>query len=180
MRKCTLVSRWLRWFWYLCLLGALPLAGAAATALPYDENADARADLQQALVRAKQLDRKVLVVFGANWCPDCRLLDQQIEQGKTALKRDQFVMVKVDVGNFDRNLELTRAYGNVIRKGIPAAVILTPDNQVVFRGRLAHLTSPYKRYLKPAFYAVVAMLAVSLLGGLAYYLRRRAADQPTR
>lgn len=179
METCRLVSRWLRWFWCLCLLCALPMVGVGASGLPYDESADARADVQHALARARQLDRKVLVVFGANWCPECRLLDQQIEQGKTALKRDQFVMVKVDVGNFDRNLDLTRAYGNVIRKGIPAAVVLTPDNQVVFRGRLAHLTSPYKRYLKPAFYAALAILAVSLLGGLAYYFRR-PADQPTR
>jgi thioredoxin 1 len=149
---------------------ALPLD---AIALPYDEQADAHADLQRALVRARQLDKNVLVVFGANWCPECRLLDQEIARDKTAIRRDDFVMVKVDVGNFDRNTDLARAYGNVIRKGIPAAVILTADNQVVFRGRLAHLTSPYKRYLKPAFYAALIAAVLLLAGGLVYYFRRR-------
>lgn len=162
------MKRWRRLL--SCLLLALPLT---ASALPYDEQADARADVQSALAQARQLNKKVLVVFGANWCPECRHLDQEIARGKTALKRDEFVMVKVDVGNFNKNTDLARAYGNVIRKGIPAAVILTADNQVVFRGRLAHLTSPYKRYLKPAFYAALALGALSLAGGLVYYLRRR-------
>jgi protein disulfide-isomerase len=161
-----------RWLLSLCLLLALPL-GAGASALPYDEQADAHAELQRALVRARQLDKKVLVVFGANWCPECRLLDQEIARDRTAVKRDDFVMVKVDVGQFDRNTDLARAYGNVTRKGIPAAVILTPDNQVVFRGRLAHLTSPYKRYLKPAFYTGLAVLALALLGSAAFYFSRR-------
>lgn len=163
-----------KWLLLLCIMLAAP---GWATDLPYDEKADARADLQQALAQAQADNKKVLVVFGANWCPECRRLDQEIAQDKTALKRDQFVMVKVDVGNFNKNTDLTQAYGNVTKKGIPAAVILTADNQVEFQGRLSHLTSPYKRYKKPAFYLALVIGAVlSVVGGIVY-LRRRNKPQ---
>jgi protein disulfide-isomerase len=47
----------------------------------------------------------------------------------------EFKIVKVDVGNFDHNLDVANAYGNPISKGIPAAVIVSPGNQVLFATR---------------------------------------------
>ncbi len=165
-----MIKKWLLLLWVIV---AVPLCAAE---LPYDENADARADLQHALAQAKHHDKKVLVVFGANWCPECRRLDKEIAQNKTAIDKDKFVIVKVDVGHFDKNTNLTKVYGNVTKKGIPAAVILTADNQVEYQGRLSHLTSPYKRYLKPAFYlTLVGGTALLVLGGFLYWQRKRKA-----
>ena len=48
----------------------LPLAIAAADPYPPPENA--AADLTQARQRAKASGRMLMVVFGGNWCPDCR------------------------------------------------------------------------------------------------------------
>ncbi|MEO8122527.1 MAG: thiol reductase thioredoxin, partial [Burkholderiales bacterium] len=50
-----------------------------------------------------------------------------------------FRVVKVDVGNFDHNLDVAAAYGNPINKGIPAAVILSPTNQVLYATRPGEL-----------------------------------------
>lgn len=107
------------------------LAGAASP--PYDEAADAKAALQQALSSAKARQLPVLVIFGANWCEDCRVLDQALKQGRNAtLVSREFEVVKVDVGRFNRNLDIARAYGDPIKKGIPAAVVLSPDNRVLY------------------------------------------------
>ena len=117
----------------LLLAGAL-CAGAvlAAPALPYDENADAKAAVQQALVAAKAAHVPVLLIFGANWCEDCRALDKALKEGKNAeLMQQQFKVVKVDVGNFDHNLDVAQAYGNPLKKGIPAAVLVSSDNNQV-------------------------------------------------
>ncbi len=78
--------------------------------------------------------------FGANWCEDCRALDLAIKSGRSAeLLARQFKVVKVDIGNFDRNLDLVAAYGNPIKKGIPAAVVLSPDNEVLYATRAGEL-----------------------------------------
>jgi protein disulfide-isomerase len=51
----------------------------------------------------------------------------------------EFRVVKIDVGNFNRNLALARDYGNPISKGIPAAVVLSSDNQVLYATRAGEL-----------------------------------------
>src|ERR1700690_4574912 len=98
----------------LILTAGLSAAVLAAT-LPYDASADAKMDVQQALIAAKSSHKPVLIVFGANWCEDCRALDRAIKRGKSAeLLARSFSIVKGDVGGFDRNLAAVAAYGNPI------------------------------------------------------------------
>jgi protein disulfide-isomerase len=105
----------------------------AAGPQPYDETADAKAAVQQALVAAQASKLPVLVILGANWCKDCLALDRSLSTGPNAkLVASHFKLVKVDVGNFDRNLDLAARYGNPIKKGIPAAVVLSPDHRVLY------------------------------------------------
>lgn len=104
----------------------------AAPALPYDEQAHARTDIDRALVQAGASRKKVLLIFGANWCPDCRQLDQALHGKSAALIEGKFVVVKVDVGRFDKHKDIVQAYGNPIKKGIPAAVLLSADNHVLY------------------------------------------------
>ncbi|MDE2427562.1 MAG: thioredoxin family protein [Burkholderiales bacterium] len=114
---------------------------AAAVQPPYDEQADAPAVVQQALAQAKSSHKKVLVIFGANWCKDCIELNKSIHGQSAALIDKQFVLVKVDVGQFDKNLALAQSYGNPIKKGIPAAVVLNPDNTVLYATKGGELSN---------------------------------------
>jgi len=123
----------------LMLTLALTVLSSAAS-LPYDEAADAKSAVRLALGTAKTDQRPVLVIFGANWCEDCRALDQALKRGKNAEQiAGAFNVVKVDVGNFNRNLDLVQGYGNPIKKGIPAAVVLSADNQVLYATRAGEL-----------------------------------------
>ena len=124
----------------IALVTFLLAATAQGAPPPYDEKADAKADLQRALSAAKSSGTPVLVIFGANWCPDCRALDKALSTGKNAeLVAREFKVVKVDVGQFDRNLDLAARYGNPIKKGIPAAVVLSADGEVLYATRLGEL-----------------------------------------
>ena len=63
-----------------------------------------------------------------------------LKSGKNAaLMSEEFKVVKVDVGRFDRNLDIANAYGNPIKKGIPAAVIVASDNRVLYATRAGEL-----------------------------------------
>jgi len=126
----------------LFLASLLLAASAVAAPLPYDTATDAKADVQHALTAAKEEKLPVLLIFGANWCEDCRALDRALHTGKNAeLMAQQFKVVKIDVGNFDHNLDLTAAYGNPTKKGIPAAVLLSADNQVLYATRGGELAN---------------------------------------
>jgi len=98
--------------------------------------------VQQALAAAKASNRPVLLIFGANWCEDCRALDHALKSPRNAeLMAKEFRVVKVDVGNFDRNLDLDATYGDPIKMGIPAAVVVSPDNQVLYSSRAGELAN---------------------------------------
>lgn len=101
-------------------------SAVAQTAGPYDEAADARADVQRALTDASLARMPVLVVFGANWCGDCKVLDLALKSGGVAaLVQQHFRVVKVNVGRFDRNVDLAERYGVPLKRGIPAIAVLS-------------------------------------------------------
>jgi protein disulfide-isomerase len=115
---------------------ALGAAIAAAADRPYDPSADAKAQIHTALTEAAAAHQPVLLIFGANWCEDCRALDKSLHTGRNAeLIAKEFKVVKIDVGNFDHNTDVTAAYGNPTKMGIPAAVIVSPQNKVLYATR---------------------------------------------
>ena len=42
------------------------------------------------------------------------------------------MVVKVDVGNWNRNLDVVKTWGNPIAKGIPAMVVVDPNGSVLY------------------------------------------------
>jgi thioredoxin len=123
---------------------ALILAAAAACAMAaapiYDETADAKAAIRGALTDAQKAHVPVLVVFGANWCGDCKVLDMAFKSGASApLIARNYRVVKVDVGRFDRNLDIARSYGVPLKKGIPAVAVLSPQGEVIYATRAGEL-----------------------------------------
>lgn len=98
----------------------------------YDATRDAGADVDEALALARSDGKRVLVDFGANWCPDCLVLDQLYRSAQVApLLRQRYHVVTVDIGRGERNRDLSRRYGDVVAKGIPALVILDARGDVV-------------------------------------------------
>ena len=115
------------------LAAFMSLCAAAADAPVYDESADAQAQVSQALAKAKADNKQLMIVFGANWCGDCKMLDGEFK--KPALKTlldAHYVVVKVDVNRFNKNLDVVKPYGDVIKKGIPSIVVATAANQLVY------------------------------------------------
>jgi thioredoxin 1 len=125
--------------WLVIFAVAFGSLAAVGAPLPYDEHADARVTLQQGLDAARASGKQVLVVFGANWCKDCRELDKALHGRAASLIDARFVVVKIDVGNFDKNLDVVKRYGYPIGKGIPAAVVLNANGKVLYATRAGEL-----------------------------------------
>ena len=95
---------------------------------PYDATADAHAQVDAALARAKVSRKPVLIDFGANWCPDCRVLAGVLELPEMETwVAAHFELVQVDVGRFDRNIDIATRFNNGTKLGaIPAVFIIDP------------------------------------------------------
>ena len=123
------------------VLLAMSLSALAADR-PYDEKADAGATVKQALINGQKAGKPVLLVFGANWCADCLALDKALQSEKNAeLIAREFEVVKINVGRFDHNTELVKEYGNPIKKGIPAVVVVSPGNKVLYTTKAGELAN---------------------------------------
>lgn len=99
----------------------------------FSATADAKADISRALARAKRQNKRVLLDFGANWCFDCHVLDTAFESRDIApqLKKN-FVLVHVDVGQYDKNLDLAQQYQIPLNQGIPSLAVLSSGNKLLY------------------------------------------------
>src|SRR2546426_8240097 len=120
----------------LALTTLLTLALGAYTPAPaqgpYDKGADAHTDIQTALTEARADGKLVLLDFGANWCLDCIVLSHLFED-KTVhpFLDDNFHVVSIDVGNWDRNLDVSKQYGSPIDNGDRKSTRLNSSHLVI-------------------------------------------------
>ena len=96
--------------------------------LPYDEAANADAAVAAGRAKARREHKRLLVDFGGNWCLDCRILAGTIALPDLKPWVDRhFVIVTVDSGRFDKNLQIPAHYGIKGRpEGVPAVFIVDP------------------------------------------------------
>lgn len=115
--------------------GAPAKAGAKAAKRPtYDESAVAADQIADALARAKRDDKRVLLQWGANWCGWCNLLAATMQDDREIARTvmNEYVLVKIDVGRFDKHMDLVAKYGAALQeKGIPYLTFLDADGKVL-------------------------------------------------
>ena len=117
---------------------------------PYDETADANAVVAAAGARARTEHKLLLIDLGGNWCADCRILAGTIDLPEVRAFVDaHYVMVTVDVGRFDRNLQIPAHYGVTKRlEGVPALLVVDPRTDALLdQGHIAALADA--RYMTP-------------------------------
>lgn len=115
------------------LLLVLGCAGKRPSTSVYDEKADARHDIATAIANAEGSKRNIVLIFGANWCPDCRALDALMRKPELAsIIAKNYVVVEVDLGQEDKNLDLAKQYHVPIEHGIPALAILNSHGRLMY------------------------------------------------
>jgi thioredoxin 1 len=102
----------------------------------YPANADANTDIQQALTQAAKSHKHVLLIFGANWCFDCHVLEKQLANPQVAaVLNKNYEVVNVNVGRGGKNHDITDRYEVAINHGIPALTVLDADGKILFTQR---------------------------------------------
>ena len=110
--------------------------------LPYNSTADADRAVTEARQRAIAGHKLLLIDLGGNWCLDCRILAGAIENPKLkAFVEAHYELVTVDVGRFDKNLQIPARYGITRRlEGVPAQLVVEPrGNRLITAGHVAAL-----------------------------------------
>ncbi|MCC6320905.1 MAG: thioredoxin family protein [Phycisphaerales bacterium] len=78
----------------------------------YDEKADAAKVIKQAREEAMKDNRRVLIMWGENKCEFCAYLNELLNTDPVLkqLIETEYVWIKVDIGKFDKNIDLAYRY----------------------------------------------------------------------
>jgi thioredoxin 1 len=99
----------------------------------YPAEADAQKEITEALATAAKSHQRVLLIFGGNWCYDCHVLDEAFHTPEIApTLNHNFVVVHIDVGEYNKNLEIAKKYEVPLERGVPAAAVLDSDGKLLF------------------------------------------------
>ena len=99
----------------------------------YPAHADADQEIAAAVARATKENKRVLLVFGANWCYDCHVLDHALHDGEAGkILREKYLLVHVDIGEGEKNPELVKLYKIPLDKGVPAVAILDAAGKLLY------------------------------------------------
>jgi thioredoxin 1 len=94
---------------------------------------EAKAEIDAALASARKDHKRVILVFGANWCYDCHVLDATFHsKAILPLVSASYHIVHVNVGDEDKNLDLAEKYGVPLKRGIPGLAVLDPDGHLIY------------------------------------------------
>jgi hypothetical protein len=98
--------------------------------LPTD---DAMADLTAALDAARESNRLLLVMMGANWCHDSRALASRIyEEPLSTIINEHYETLFVDVGFLENGKDVISSLGSPVYYATPTVLIVDPlSGQVI-------------------------------------------------
>jgi ketosteroid isomerase-like protein len=99
----------------------------------YPAGADAHAEIKEAEERAATEHKRVLLVFGANWCFDCHVLDLAFQRPDLApVVASSYEVVHVDLGlDEKKNADLVAQFAVPLDKGISALAVAESNGELV-------------------------------------------------
>src|SRR5271157_6079110 len=99
----------------------------------YPDPSQAKADIAAALKTAAATHKRILLDFGGNWCPDCIVLDIYFhDPANRSILEAHYVLVHVNIGHMDANLDLARQYEVPLRMGVPALAVLDEHGKLLY------------------------------------------------
>ncbi|MGO8793181.1 MAG: thioredoxin family protein [Candidatus Sulfotelmatobacter sp.] len=98
----------------------------------YPDDADAHAEIKEAEQKAASEHKRVLLVFGANWCYDCHVLDLAFHRPDFASVMAGYVVVHVDIGpDGKKNGDVAQQFDTPLNKGVPALAVVASDGKLI-------------------------------------------------
>jgi|SRR5665213_120314 len=103
--------------------------------------------VDKAIMRARQEHKRIVLFFGANWCPWCRELHRAFAEDPSVLAalRPSFILVYIDANTRNdkkRNATVIEHYSNPVKNGLPALVVLDQDGTQLTTQETGPLAGP--------------------------------------
>lgn len=119
----------------------------------YPADADAHAEIKDAEERAAKEHKRLLLVFGADWCFDCHVLDLAFHRPELApVLAANYELVHVDIGlDSKKNGDIAKQFDVSLDKGVPVLAVAESDGKVLVSEKNGEFEDA--RQLTPEFLA---------------------------
>jgi thioredoxin-related protein len=99
----------------------------------YPADADAHVEIKEAEEKAASEHKRVLLVFGANWCYDCHVLDLAFQRPDlTPIVESGYEVVHIDLGpDEQKNADVVKQFDVPLNKGIPVLAVIESDGKLL-------------------------------------------------
>ena len=120
--------------------------------LPYNGEEYSAEQINNFLDETLQQSKQPILIFGGNWCPDCRILDGtlQLPTIKKFINKNYNIM-HIDVGRYDKNMELISYFGIPKEKGVPRVLVFDKNKIVINKKSTKEWTTARDRRKQEVF-----------------------------
>ena len=89
-------------------------------------------EIQEFIQRTIKSNKQPIVIFGANWCPDCRILAGTLKlPSVNKFIQENYSIMHVDLGKYDINMSLLEVLGIPKQEGVPRVVIFDKEGKAL-------------------------------------------------
>ena len=108
----------------------------------YDPDMDPYERFGAVVDEAKNKEKSILLVFGSDTCPDCRSLYKKMHTKPLNETIDKnFIVMHVDIGNWDNNIDFTNQFGTPVESGTPSIAILDNSSTIYYVSKAGEFAS---------------------------------------
>ena len=120
--------------------------------LPYNGEEYSAEQINNFLDETLQQSKQPILIFGGNWCPDCRILDGtlQLPTIKKFMNKNYNIM-HIDIGRYDKNMELISYFGIPKEKGVPRVLVFDKNKIVINKKSTKEWTTARDRRKQEVF-----------------------------
>lgn len=112
---------------------------STVTSQLYDPKSDPEKDLQLALAQARQINHRVLMEVGGNWCTWCKIMERFFDEHKDLLdiRNARYVVLRVNYSPDNKNSAFLKNFPKI--RGYPHLFILDSTGKVLHSQDTSHL-----------------------------------------
>ena len=120
--------------------------------LPYNGEEYSAEQINNFLDETLQQSKQPILIFGGNWCPDCRILDGtlQLPTIKKFMNKNYNIM-HIDIGRYDKNMELISYFGIPKEKGVPRVLVFDKNKIIINKKSTKEWTTARDRRKQEVF-----------------------------
>ena len=100
--------------------------------LPYNGIEYSDVEINNFLDESIKNNLQPIIIFGGNWCPDCRIFSGTINIPKVnAYIKRHFKILYIDVKRYEINMRLMEEYGITPAEGIPRVLVFDKNKKLL-------------------------------------------------